>query len=106
MELLPTSFSDCCQESPCCTTGTPVSCGQICVGDGPAIYDTLAQLKAAPTSVFPLSVPKEFIIRGLDAIYDGGYRIYISDPSNGDTPDDYQTVQATNFSGRLKLIFG
>lgn len=106
-ELLPSAFSDCCQQSSCGGFSQSVDCASICIGDdGPIIYDTLAQLKAAPASVFPLSVPREFILRGLNAIYDGGYRIYVSDPTNGDPPNDYSVVQAVNFGGRLRLLFG
>ena len=106
MELLPSAFSDCCDESPCCTTGTTTSCAAICIGDV-GIYDTLAQLKAAPASVFPTTTAKKiFFLLGLNVIYDGGYRIYAADLANGDVPDDYGVVQADNFSGRLKLLFG
>lgn len=81
-------------------------CPTICVGDI-GIYDTLADLKAAPAEVFPNTMAKKlFVLAGLNAVYDGGYRIYVADLSNSDPPDDYQTVEADNFSGRLKLLFG
>jgi hypothetical protein len=109
-ELLPSSFSDCCQQTSCGGLSQSSDCASICIGDGGGggalIYDTLAQLKAAPASVFPASVPGLFILRGLNAIYDGGYRIYVSDPSSGAVANDYSVVQAVNFSGRLLLLFG
>lgn len=105
-QLLPFPVADCCRPSTCSTTSTTCPSG-VCVGDGAGIYDTLADLKAAPASVFPTTTAKkEFIILGLNVIYDGGYRIYAADLSNSDPPDDYQTVEATNFTGRLKLLFG
>lgn len=103
--MLSSPYADCCRPSTCATIATSTSCAAICVGDL-GIYDTLAQLKAAPADAFPSSAPKFFVLRGLDVIYDGGYRLYVSDPTNGDPPDDYQTVEAANFSGRLKLLFG
>jgi hypothetical protein len=104
-ELLASPFTDCCQPSNCTSTATSGDCPQICIGDI-GIYDTLAELKAAPASVFPTSAAKMFLLRGVIAKYDGGYRLYVSDPVNGDAGDDYATVEADNFTGRLKLLFG